>query len=292
MRRIFQVKGFLSPVRRMAAKMSNEVLNILSLGAGVQSTTVALLTLHQKLPPLDHIIFADPGWESPTTYRHLEWLTDIFRQHDIPIHTVSNGNIRNDLVCSDPKRRWPAPPVFSKYNGKTGQLLRQCTQHYKIQPIEQKVRQILNLRKRARWPKEHIVDQWIGFSRDEMVRMKASMRPAIRNVFPLVELGMTKGDCIEWLKRHDYRVPPKSSCIGCPYHSDAYWREMKTYQPNDWEDACTADACLRTIKKRGIKGELFLHRSAQPLADVDLRNAEDEGQLSMFADECFGLCGT
>ncbi len=78
MRRIFQVKGFLSPVRRMAVKLSNEVLNILSLGAGVPSTTVALLTLHQKFLPLHHIIFADPGWESPATYRHLEWLTDIF----------------------------------------------------------------------------------------------------------------------------------------------------------------------------------------------------------------------
>ena len=267
--------------------MPADTLSILSLGAGVQSTAVALMSLHQELPPLDHVIFADTGWEPPATYRHLDWLASIFSANDIPFHIVRKGNIRDDIVRDGPTRRWIAPPVFSHRNGKTGPLRRQCTQHYKIEPIEQKVRNILGLRKRKHWPKSHVVDQWIGFSADEIVRMKRSMRPAVRNVFPLVDLGMTRGDCIEWLKRHDYLVPPKSSCIGCPYHSDAFWREMKQNTPLDFADACAVDDRLRLTKKRGVDGTLYLHRSAQPLRDVDLRNAEDRGQLSMFADECF-----
>lgn len=38
-------------------------LKVLSLGAGVQSTTVLLMSWAGELPPLDCAIFADTGWE-------------------------------------------------------------------------------------------------------------------------------------------------------------------------------------------------------------------------------------
>lgn len=39
------------------------MINVLSLVAGVQSTTVALMSIEGALPRLDHAVFADTGWE-------------------------------------------------------------------------------------------------------------------------------------------------------------------------------------------------------------------------------------
>ena len=43
--------------------MSNPTLRILSLGAGVQSSVVLLMSIKGILPRLDAAIFADTQWE-------------------------------------------------------------------------------------------------------------------------------------------------------------------------------------------------------------------------------------
>ena len=56
--------------------MRAPALRVISLGAGVQSTTMALLAAHGEIQPMpDAAIFADTGWEPAAVYRHLEWLT-------------------------------------------------------------------------------------------------------------------------------------------------------------------------------------------------------------------------
>ncbi len=50
-------------------------LRVLSLGAGVQSTTLALMAAHGVVGPMpDCAIFADTGWEPKAVYDHLAWL--------------------------------------------------------------------------------------------------------------------------------------------------------------------------------------------------------------------------
>lgn len=50
-------------------------LHIISLGAGVQSTTLALMAAGGGLTPMpDCAIFADTGEEPSAVYRHLDWL--------------------------------------------------------------------------------------------------------------------------------------------------------------------------------------------------------------------------
>lgn len=97
--------------------------------------------------------------------------------------------------------------------------------------------------------------------------------------YPLVSMGMTRLDCENWLTRNSYPIPPKSSCIGCPFHSDHEWRAVKN-NPAEWKQAVDLDNRIRSIE--GFKGNLFLHRSCKPLEEVDLRTAEDKGQMSLF----------
>ena len=46
------------------------MLKILSLGAGVQSTTVALMSAYGEIEKLDACVFADTGWEPQPVYKH------------------------------------------------------------------------------------------------------------------------------------------------------------------------------------------------------------------------------
>ena len=65
-------------------------LRILSLGAGVQSSTLALMIEHGEVEPIDFAIFCDTMHETDDTYRHLEWL---IKKCSFEIKVISAGVI-------------------------------------------------------------------------------------------------------------------------------------------------------------------------------------------------------
>ena len=68
------------------------------------------------------------------------------------------------------------------------------------------------------------------------------------------------------------------------------WRHIRDGDPDAWADAVGVDRAIR-ISLRGIRGEVFLHRSAVPLDQADLATAEERGQLDLWGNECEGMCG-
>ena len=50
------------------------------------------------------------------------------------------------------------------------------------------------------------------------------------------------------------------------------------------------DAAIRDGGKNADKKQ-YMHRSCQPIDEVDFRNLEDMGQLNFFNNECEGMCG-
>ena len=268
-------------------------LRVLSLGAGVQSTTLALMAAHGEVGPMpDCAMFADTGWEPASVYAHLAWLRSC-NVLPFPVHIVSGGDIRADLLRAATGERWASIPAFTRtvrgVRVEVGMIRRQCTKDYKIVPIRRKVRALAGLTRR-RSPAAPIVEQWIGISFDEIVWMKPSFESWQVNRWPLIERAMTRRDCLRWLERHDYPIPQKSSCVGCPFHSDAEWRRLRDTDPDAWASAIEVDTAIRT-GLRGIRGEVYLHRSAVPLGDADLTTAADRGQLDLWPNECSGLCG-
>tara|TARA_R110002074_G_scaffold8347_2_gene34658 strand:+ start:1852 stop:2550 length:699 start_codon:yes stop_codon:yes gene_type:complete len=178
------------------ADTSTIKLRVLSLGAGVQSTTLALMAAHGEIGPMpDCAIFADTGWEPRAVYEHLAWL----RSPNVlpfPVHIVSDGNIREGLVNGARGERWASIPAFTRSaSGKVGIIRRQCTKELKIVPIRRKVRELVGIAGK-RSPDHPVVEQWIGISFDEIARMKMSMEPWQVNRFPLVEMGMARRDCL------------------------------------------------------------------------------------------------
>lgn len=263
------------------------MLRILSLGAGVQSSTLALMVGAGELEPVDCAIFADTQSEPTAVYRHLDWLE---RQLPFPVHRVTAGNLREQILdATIGHSRMDARPPFFVSSG--GMLRRQCTQDFKLLPIMRKIRQLCGLRPRQRSPKTVEVEQWIGISLDEAIRMKPSRHDFIEHRWPLIEKRMTRADCLNWLDGRGYPRPPKSACTFCPYHDDAMWRDMKLNDIESWADAVGVDKAIRNgIPKARKRSQWFLHRSLQPLEAIDFRNAEDRGQRD-FINECEGMCG-
>lgn len=272
------------------------MLNIISLGAGVQSTAMALMAAHGEITPMpDCAIFADTGWEPKAVYDHLAWLMSA-NVLPFPVEIVRQGNIRTDidkLVQGESIRgrgRSATAPFFvAGKDGIAAPLRRQCTGHYKIEPVENSLKEKLGILPKTRRPKQSMVDVWMGISLDEVYRMKPSHQTWLKRRWPLIEKRLSRSDCLLWMERNGYPTPPKSSCIGCPYHSNEQWRDIRKV-PEEWADAIEVDKLIR--KGFGsTRSDLFLHRSLKPLDQVDLSSAEDRGQLNLFNNECEGMCG-
>lgn len=261
-------------------------LEIISLGAGVQSSVMALMAARGELKPMPECaIFADTGWEPDGVYKHLEWLKT---QLNFPVYNVSAGDIRKDTL--DRTKRSASMPVFTE-NG--GMIMRQCTTEYKINPIRKRIRELIGLKPRQRAPKTVTVHVWIGISTDEALRMKPSRDAYVENKFPLIDARLSRTDCVRWFElNYPDRKLAKSACIGCPFHNDVMWRDMKLNDPKSFADAVAFDGAMRSDGNLWkMKEPAFLHRTCKPLADVDLRNLEDLGQLNFFTNECEGMCG-
>lgn len=84
----------------MPALNQTSVVRVISLGAGVQSTALQLLTIEGELVErVDFSIFSDTGWEHRDVYAHLEALTRwTDEQAGIPIYRAKRGNIQDDVL--------------------------------------------------------------------------------------------------------------------------------------------------------------------------------------------------
>ncbi|GAB3000662.1 adenine nucleotide alpha hydrolase family protein [Amycolatopsis echigonensis] len=247
----------------------------LSLGAGVQSLSVFLLACEGRIPRFDAALFADTGWEPKQVYAQLDIARRIGARAGIPVLTVSNGNIRHDAL--NPNARFVTMPLFVKNpDGSRGMARRQCTGDYKIRPLKKAVREILGYPHPLRVPRGVFVDQAIGISTDEFHRAKDSDVNYTRNIFPLLDLGMSRSDCLAYLRERGLGDVVKSSCIGCPYSGNSRLRFIRDTDPQAWTDLIEFDKAIRNGSPRAnaegkpLRGQFFIHRSLLPLDEVDL----------------------
>ena len=178
-----------------------------------------------------------------------------------------------------------------------GKLKRQCTSEYKIEPIDRELRIMLLEMGLARedklgriYPhKNALVETWIGFTTDEAERMKPPRNKWQKFRYPLIEMRMSRADCIGWLQARGLPIPKSSHCRKCPLISDGRVMEMKKHDPAAYHNRVRFDEDLRNGKLNvfaTVKGELFLHRRCAPLRDMKL---EADSQMSMA---CVNHCMT
>jgi hypothetical protein len=258
-------------------------MRVLSLGAGVQSSTVALMVAHGEIAPVDFAVFADTKNESRDVYRWLDWLE---RQLSFPVYRVSRGNLAEDSVIvreskTGTKYLKPMIPAHIDRNGQHGIAMRHCTADYKITMI---------LREVKRHRRGQDVTQLLGISWDEAHRMKPAPFRWLHNSYPLVERRLTRGHCLEWMESKGYPRPPRSACIYCPYHSDEEWNRIKKEAPDEFAEAVLYEKRLQEAYRQlpTMDGTPYLHPTRKPLEEVEF---SDSPQADMFGNECAGVCG-
>jgi len=274
-------------------------MEIMSFGGGVQTVALTVMACNGYLgiEKPDHAIFADTKWETQSTYDYIKWFEGWMTDRGLKLHTVTKGDIRADAL--DKNSRFASMPLYTldKKSGQKGMIRRQCTNEYKIQPVMKKIRELVGLKKYERWKGEQI-NLWLGISLDEAQRMKDSQIKWITYKYPLIDHliardkrtyhGLIGKDfCIQYLESQNIPIPPKSACIGCPFHSDYYWKNLKREAPEEFKNACDFDDEIRKHRV-AIRGAVFIHRSCKPLSEV---NFSDQPDLFGVAQCDEGYCG-
>lgn len=261
-------------------------INIISLGAGVQSSTMALMAAKGELNPMPvAAIFADTQDEPKSVYTWLDWLE---KQLPFPIHRVSKGCLSDaslEVKTSKYGTRYTSYglPAYcaNPKTGRMGIMPRQCTSSFKIEVIHREIRKIIG--------KDGSCIQWLGISIDEADRMKPSRKKYITNLWPLIDKGMTRQNCLQWMEKNKYPKPPRSACVYCPFHSDSEWLRLKNNEPLEFQKAVDFEKKYQASMKQttGVSGTPFFHRSGKPLSDVTFGTE----QADFFSNECEGHCG-
>lgn len=282
--------------------MEDEQLPIyISLGAGVQSSTMALMAAKGELPGSDRVhgcIFADTQDEPQSVYDWLDWLE---KQLPWPLYRVTRGRLSDralTMKTTKDGRRFSSTvvPIYTlSSDGSQGKVItRSCTRDFKIAPILFKLRRLMNVK---RGTKHYVVIQWIGISLDEMQRMKPSRDPWAKCEWPLVAARMTRRHCLAWMQKNDYPEPPRSSCVFCPFHRNSEWRRLQVEEPEAFQAAVEFEKKLQEVNgnSENFHSTPFLHKSCKPLDTIDFRSDVERGQNLLFdddwQDECEGMCG-
>ena len=253
-------------------------MKVISLGWGVQSWTLAAMVALGEIEPVDYAVHSDTTWEMSYTYEFAKQWTPWLEERGVRVRTVSG---EYPII-----NKWGKtfPPFYTFNKGKNAQMFRQCTDNWKIKPIRRFEASILKERGLKKTP--GIIEQWLGITYDEVFRAKDSNAKYIKHIFPFLDMGWKRNDCLRWLRDHDLPSPGKSTCTFCPYHNKRLWEQMKIENGMDWQQAIDVD---NIIRDKCPPEPLFVHPARVPLPEA-VKIPEDEGYVQPELFDTSDIC--
>lgn len=258
-------------------------LRVFSFGGGVDSHAVIVLQSQGKLPkPYDYFVFANVGEDSksPDTLTYIKQNTLSFCEEFgikfIEVQKERDGQpetLRQAIVRSPHSVIIPA---FTRRNG--GKLHRNCTTDFKITVV-------------AKWIKQQgyrTAVIGLGIAVDELERVRSTDwydEDGIKKQreYPLVELRLSRQDCLNIIASSGLPEPPPSKCKWCPLNSRADWQRLKQY-PDRWQDALEVERIINSKSTALTAKHVFLHRDGVPLEQAVA------DQMGLFPDETEADC--
>ena len=221
-----------------------------SYGGGVQSVAIGVLIREGVLPVPDLAGIADTGRECQSTWDYLRdhmqpFLDPLGMKIEVAAHTFA----RVDLFD---KSGLTLVPAYTE-EGRLGAF---CSGEWKRDAMERWLR--------SKGVKQCV--QWIGYSADELWRVKKDHRSWCVNEFPLIDKFIDRGMCRLLIEKSGLPIPRKSRCWCCPHQDEAEWREVQA-NSEEWDKAISLEKQINASDPQQ-KG-LFLWRGRKPLEMAD-----------------------
>lgn len=233
-----------------SAPKEPEPLSALSLGAGQESTALALMLvgdafLREKWAPGRYLcVMSDTGDEHPETYENVERLRALHERHGEEFHFLeAGGRWHSDS--------WPDLLTFYRRGDRIGSksFPKSCSQQLKISVIYRFLEELLATDYGVSWGAKRGFREYtsltgekitiiIGLSAEEAGRRLSKvdgapkwMRETVERVYPLIELGWTRGDCQDHIRKQGFPLSYPSLCRRCPYKSELDILRMSRQDP-------------------------------------------------------------
>jgi|GEM_PF-5401455 len=313
--------------------------NILSWGGGTQSTALLLKFMNGEIKnknneviKIDYVFFADTGNESKMVYEQIfkvqKYIKDKY-DFDVII-TKKNKELKPDeeiikLIQGGLKYRGSkyadlyqshllyfqghikaidVMPFWTRnIYGEVGKTpFKACTMAYKIKQIMKELRIVLGIKSFDKT--KHKLNMYIGYSIDEIGRVKPNPLSYVENISPLVDLHLSRYDCVDYVEKKLGFTPLSSVCNMC--YANDFNRVYDIYE-NDvdgWNKLLALDdAMANKPKSHRLREQIFMFRFQAldniRLKDVSMKDLKEKyrkkfHQLSIFDMEqemaCMGGC--
>lgn len=265
-------------------------MKILSCGAGMQSTALALISCAQaqgktqirypQVPRYDAVIYCDLGIEPAWVPEQVRFIERACKDSGIPFY-ILQSDLYWDYMENFGNSRVSAMPFWTMdENGKPGRIgRRSCTVDYKIIMIQKFVRTyLLGYRPRQHLRAEDIGahELHIGFSKEEASRSFPSQHKMFQNKFPLIEMGWERKDTYRY-NLEEWGLDSKASaCLICPFHKNYFFQHIKHHFPADYASVVRFDDMLEERQPRShIRNRVFLSRSGKRIRDLTPADCDD-----------------
>ncbi len=234
-------------------------LDVFSFGGGVQSTAALVLAATGRIE-CERFIFANVGEDSenPATLKYIDHVSESYAvAHGITLERVGKTPTLYEHAMTNPKT--VAVPMRMS-NGAPGN--RTCTDRWKIDPIQKRLREL-------GFTAECQAVMGLGISTDEWQRVRTdSKHRHVRVAYPLIDLKLSRVDCLRIVADAGLPEPPRSSCWFCPYHQVGVWKEMRRNDPALFQRAVEFERAMTEKRAALGKDRVYLSSRAKPLAEA------------------------
>lgn len=255
-----------------------EDVGVLSFSGGWQSSVIAWMCIRREIELPHHfaIVTADTGDERKQTYDYWRMMSWEFIKAGLHWIEAPGPKIPDEWSADNTSTRIDTIPYWTSDNGKRGKLMHACTRYYKIWPMRRATTRWLSKRlcvskgKAERIP----VTSWIGMAADEQDRFEKieTTRTWLKRA-PLIERGMTKQDCVDYIRGNGLPEPIMSVCAGCFSHGLKSLKWMYDNDPVAWERIKQRDNWVRYgMKQFGVRLPVYISHALIPLQQL-----EDQG---------------
>ncbi len=262
-----------------AAKDSR--LTVCSWGAGQESSVILEKYLddpafRRQYAPNDFLVLmSDTGDEFPETYKHVERTKDKCQKAGVEFVFITK-----DMGFHS--RTWPSLREFYRQKGAIGSRAfnKVCTQQLKLGPIYRYLEFYLAEKYGVQHGKKRGIREFafrfgkikmlIGFAKGEERRVADPQknpnrwfRDSIEPVYPLLDLGMDRAACQQYLHDKGMRVVP-SNCMSCHFCSLEELEYLRRFHPRSLADWVELEAA-KLAKYRDRENMIVTDAEGEPV---------------------------